>query len=212
MRRLFGVAQASRPVFFLATLMFPLAGFAQLQLYLFDGTNETPVGLTYDLGTAAPGDTIETRFRVRNLSTAAVTIQNISIPGPQFSIAAAPSLPYILAPGAPADFRTAFSAAQTGAYSAILAVNNLTVTLSATVTNEAGLYLAGSTTPLLAGTTIDFGRTLRGTSTSQAFVLKNNGSKILNVGKVAVTGAAFRGPIGLTTPVELAPAHPCRFK
>ena len=187
----------------IATLVFPLCALAQLQLYLFDGTNETPVGLTYDVGTAAPGDTIETRFRVRNLSTAAITIQSISVPGPQFSIESAPSLPYILAPGAPVDFRTAFSGSQSGTYSAVLAVNNLSVSLTGTVAPGADLYLAGSSTPLPGGATIDFGSVLRGDSGSQSFVLKNNSSASLTVKSISVTGAAFQGPLGLTPPVRL---------
>jgi centrosomal CEP192-like protein len=193
-------------------LVFPLASLAQLQLYLFDGTNETPIGVSYDIGTAAPGDTIETRFRVRNLSTSAITIAQISVPGPQFRIDAAPSLPYILAPGAPADFRTGFSTAKSGAYSAVLAVNNLTVSLSATVAPAPALYLARSSTPLPGGATIDFGSTLRGTSQSQGFVLKNNGATSLKVGSISVAGTAFRGPIGLTAPVQLAPGASIPFQ
>lgn len=196
----------------LLALAFPFVSLAQLQLYLFDGTNETPIGLSYSVGTAAPGDTLETRFRVRNLSTTAITLQNISIPGPEFSIEAAPSLPYILAPGAPADFRTAFSASQSGAYSATLAVNNLTVTLSATVTPGADLYLAGSSTPLSAGATIDFGSVLRGTSKAQGLVLKNNGTASLTVSSIVVKGAAFRGPLALTPPVQLAPGAAKSFQ
>ena len=45
---------------------FALPAYAQVQLYQFDGTNETPVAAVYQVASAAPGDNIETRFRVRN--------------------------------------------------------------------------------------------------------------------------------------------------
>jgi hypothetical protein len=139
-------------------------------------------------------------------------LQNISIPGPVFRIESAPSLPYILAPDAAADFRTGFDASQPGPFSAVLAVNNLTVTLSATATPGAALYLAGSSTPLAGGATIDFGSTLRGTSKSQGFVLQNNGTIGLKVSSIRVTGAAFHGPAGLTPPVQLAPGASMPFR
>lgn len=93
----------------LIAALLPLASFGQLQLFLFDGTTETPLGLNYDAGTVAPGDTLELRYRVRNMSTGAINLQAISIAGNGFKIAAAPSLPFILAPGNAADFRTAFT-------------------------------------------------------------------------------------------------------
>ena len=81
----------------LATLL-PLSALAQLQLFQFDGTTEKAVGQLYDVGTGAPGDNIETRFRVRNAGSGPVTIQNLSIAGASFRFSAQPSLPYIVAP------------------------------------------------------------------------------------------------------------------
>lgn len=205
----------------LLAMAFPLFSLAQLQLYLFDGTNETPIGTSYNAGTAAPGDTLEIRFRVRNLSTAAVTLGIIQfcpasltqcgISQNGFSIEAAPSLPYILAPGAPADFRTAFHPSQTGSYKATLEVNNLTVVVSGTAAPSATLYVAGSSTPLSEGATIDFGSVLRGSSKSQGFLLSNMGATTLKVG-VVVGGTGFRGPIGLTAPLQIAPGAAIPFR
>src|SRR5271168_4024474 len=77
----------------------PLSAVAQLQVFVFDGTNETAAGSVVNVGTASPGDMITTRFRVRNIGTGAATLQTLGLAGTGFSFSTnVPSLPYILAP------------------------------------------------------------------------------------------------------------------
>src|SRR5271170_2885130 len=79
----------------------PLASFCQIQLFLFDGTNETPItssGLS--VGAVAVGDSIETDFHIRNTGTTSATITTITLAGSGFNLAALPNPQYVLAPGA----------------------------------------------------------------------------------------------------------------
>ncbi len=144
-----------RALLFLSLL--PLSALAQIQLVQFDGTNENAVGTTFNVGTTGPGTTIETRFRVFNMGTGPATLQALSLAGAGFQISNAPSLPYIIAPGSETEFDVAFSPQVTGSYSAFLSVNSINVTLTGTSTPQASLMLAGSATPLMAGTVVNFG-------------------------------------------------------
>src|SRR5271169_6573217 len=89
--------------------LLPLSAMAQIQLFQFDGTNDNPVGSLYNVGSAAVGDTITTRFHVKNVGTGPQTFQTLSLSGEGFTISSAASLPYIIAPGSEAEFDVAFS-------------------------------------------------------------------------------------------------------
>ena len=201
-----------RSKLFLFVALLPLPAFSQLQLLIFNGTTETPVGATADVGTAAPGDTIEMRFRAKNTGNAAVTLQTISIAGAGFSISSAPSIPYIVAPGSEAEIRIAFHPTSTGTYSAFLQVNSISVTLRGTAAVAAILTLAGSSTPLANGAVIDFGSVQRGSGQRQSFTLTNPGASTLTVTSLAVSGTGFRGPIGTSDSIQLAPGQSASFQ
>src|SRR5690349_21043204 len=121
--------------------MLPLAALAQIQVLRFDGVNENPVAGLVDVGAASPGDTLETRFRVRNIGAGAAVFQTLSIAGSGFRITTAPSLPYTIAPGSEAEFRVAFSPISIGSYSAFLLVNSINISLRGTVAPAAVLTL-----------------------------------------------------------------------
>jgi hypothetical protein len=158
-----------RRAFVFASLL-PLSALAQIQLFQFDGATENPVGSTFDVGSAAAGDTVETRFRVRNTGTGPATFQTLSLAGEGFQISTAPSLPYILAPASEAEFRVAFHPQVTGSYSAFLAVNSINVALHGTAIQQASVMLAGGHTPLIAVGVVDFGSVVRGSSQLQGFI------------------------------------------
>jgi hypothetical protein len=203
-----------RSLLFLSLL--PLSALAQIQVFQFDGTTETAVGALVNVGTATPGDTLETRFRVRNIGSGAATFQTLSIAGDGFQISAKPTLPYTLAPysgpASEAEFRVTFTPSITGSYSASLLVNTINVALRGVSTPAATLLLAGSKTPLSAGSVIDFGSVVQGGSKLQGFALLNAGNTSLNIATLSVSGTGFRGPIGLTQPVSLAPGQTVSFQ
>src|SRR5260370_20514107 len=167
----------SRLLLFLSILALP--ALAQIQVLQFDGTSETPVGSVVDMGSAAPGDIVEVRFRVRNIGSGATTLQTLSItPGSGFKISVAPSLPYTLAPysgpASEAEFRVAFNPTAAGSYSAFLLVNTINIIVRGTATASAVLTHAGSNTPPAAGAVIDFGSVVRGNSRPQNLTLTNS--------------------------------------
>lgn len=204
----------SRAVVF-ATIL-PLSALAQLQVFEFDGTNDTAVGQLVNVGTAAPGDTVATRFHVRNTGAGPVVLQTLSLSGQGFTIASAPSLPYTLAPyvglASEAEVDIDFSPATTGSFSAFWMVNNLNIALEGTGAAAATLTLSGSQTPLVAGGPISFGSVAVGTSQTQGFLLSNSGGSSVTVGSVTVSGTGFSGPIGLTTPLQIAPGQSAPFQ
>ncbi len=204
------------PRLLLFASLLPLSALAQLQVFQFDGTNYTPVGAVVNIGTAAPGDTIITRFRVRNMSSAPVVLQTISLAGEGFTIQSSPSLPYTLppyvGPTSEAEIDTNFSPTIIASYSATLAINSTNIILQGTAAPAATLSLSGSTTPLAAGATVGFGSVAVGSNQTQGFLLFNTGTAAITVQTLTVSGAAFTGPIGLTAPVQLQPGQTATFQ
>lgn len=193
---------------------FVLTGLGLETLSLSYGSPDVPVGALVDLGSATPGDSVETKFRVRNFGTAIVSITTLKIADATtpFKISAAPSLPIQLAAGSFADFRVAFSPSSTGTFNGLLVVNGISAALQGSGVPSASLTLGGGTTPLAAGSTIDFGSAQRGTSKPLALLLSNPGKTSITVPVVTVTGTGFRGPIGATAPITLAAGQSLSFQ
>jgi hypothetical protein len=198
-----------RRLLFLFALL-PPGALAQLQLFEFDGTTEAPVSSLYQLPPAAPGDNVITRFRAFNTGVAAVTFQNLSIAGEAFQISAAPSLPYVIAPGSFAEFKVLFSPDAVGGYSANLLVNTIAVTLRGSAVAEP--TLAAGTTALAVGGTADFGTVLFNTMSTESFTLSNPNQSAVTVAQISVAGGGFKGPLGITTPLTLSPGQAASFQ
>jgi Abnormal spindle-like microcephaly-assoc'd, ASPM-SPD-2-Hydin len=200
----------------LFSLLLPLSALAQLQVFQFDGTNDTPVASLVNVGTAAPGDTLETRFHVRNIGAGPASLTNLGLSGQGFSIVSAPSLPYILAPyvglASEAEFDVDFSPSSTGSFSAFLDVNTINLVLQGISAAAAALTLSGSQTPLSAGAVVNFGSVAVGASQTQGFALSNSDSSSITVTSVVVSGSAFSGPLGLKTPVQIGPGQSVAFQ
>lgn len=192
--------------------LLPVAALAQIQVLQFDGTNDTPVGALVDIGSVAAGDSVETRFHVRNVGAGPAIFQTLSIAGSGFRISVAPSLPYTIAPGSQAEFRVVFSPASNGTYSAFLLVNTINISLRATVAPSAVLTLGSGSTPLSSGAVIDFGSVTRGSSRLQILTLSNTNSAGITVSNLAVSGTGFRGPIGASAPIQLGSGEAVSFQ
>jgi hypothetical protein len=205
----------ARAVLFAA--LAPLSALAQLEVLTYDGTNQTLAGSVVNVGTASPGDTLTTRFLVRNTGAGPASLENLSLAGTGFSFTNVPSLPYILAPytGSPVsevEFDIAFGPSSVASYSAFLQVNSTQIILDGTGTQAAVVSLAGSNIPLAAGAIIDFGPVLSGMTTLQTFSLSNPGNASISVNTLSVTGAGFKGPIGTVAPVSIAPGQSVSFQ
>lgn len=204
-----------RLLLFIALL--PLSALAQLQVFLVTGATETSVGALVNVGTASPGDTVTARFTVRNLGSAPAVLNTLSLSGSGFSFSSVPSLPYTIPPytGSPvseAEFDVAFAPSDILTYDAFLLVNTINVILQGTGAPSAVLTLAASNTPIAAGSIVDFGSVLSGQTTSLTFHLSNPGSTGITVGALSVTGARFKGPIGTSAPISLAPGQTVPFQ
>ena len=205
-----------RALLFIALL--PVVALAQLAVYQLDGTTETPInpGALVNVGTAAPGDTLETRFRVRNNGAGPATLQTLALSGQGFTIVSAPSLPYILAPYvgpvSEAEFDVDFAPTTTGSFSAFVAVNSISIALEGNSVQSATVTLSGSQTPLAAGAAIPFKPTDVGATATQNLVLYNAASTSVTVGSVAVSGSGFALVPGLTTPVQIGSGQSVPFQ
>ncbi len=204
------------PRVLLFAALLPLSALAQLQVFEFDGTNDTAAGALVNVGTAAPGDTLETRFHVRNVGAGPATLTTLALSGDGFTIVSAPSLPYVLAPyvgpASEVEFDVDFSPTTTGSFSAFLAVNSLNIVLQGNSAPSATLTLSGSQSPLIAGATIGFGSVDVGASQTQGFVLSNSAGASVTVGSVVVSGSGFALLPGLTTPVQIGSGQSVPFQ
>lgn len=109
----------------------PLAEVPAFQLFFRDGNAEVPVGDSFTMPSAAPGESSTARFRIRNRNTIAVVITRLSIdPGP-FTTFDQFFPPRTIAPGEFADFSVRFAPSAPGEYSRTLHVNDRKVTLRA---------------------------------------------------------------------------------
>jgi hypothetical protein len=198
--------------------LLPLSALAQLQVYEFNGTTDTPVVGTLNVGTASAGATIATRFHVRNTGTAPVVLQTVSLAGSGFTITAAPSLPYTLAPytglASEPEIDVDFSPTIVASYSAFFVINTINMILEGTAVPSEVLTVGSSTTPLSPGGTVNFGAVDVGSAQTQSFVLSNVSADSLTVATLTVSGAGFAGPIGLTAPLplQLAPGQAAAFQ
>lgn len=201
---------------FLIAALVPLSAFAQLQVFTFDGTNDTPLASLTTIGPVAPGATVETRFHIRNMGTGPVSFTTLTLWGAGFTIASAPSLPYTIAPytgpAAQVEFDINFSPEITGSFGAFLTVNSLNFALQGLSELSAAVTIPGNQMPLVAGASINFGSVAVGSSQTQDFVLTNSGSTSLTVDSITVTGTGFSGPNGITFPLQLSAGQSAPFQ
>lgn len=161
----------------------------QAQLVIVRPADESPVTGILDVGSAAPGDVLDTRLRIRNTGTTAVTLSVLTIRGAGFTLEGNPSLPQPLAPGVNADFRVRFRPTGPGNYSATLQAN--TTTLLVRGTAVAGLVLLRDGVPIANDKTIEFGTVIVGQRGRIGFVLRNDSTQSVAVRQLSVIGAGL---------------------
>src|SRR5581483_4062507 len=200
----------------LFAVVLPLSALAQLQLFEFDGARDTAVGSLVNVGSTSPGDTIKTRFHVRNIGSGSASLTTLSLAGQGFSFTATPTLPYTLAPytgpASEVEFDVSFTPSLSGSFSAFLAVNSINIVLQGAAAQAATVSLSGSQTPLSAGAVINFGSVTAGSTRSQGFVLSNPSASNVTVQNVALSGVAFKLLPGLTLPVQISPGQTVNFQ
>jgi hypothetical protein len=185
---------------------------AQVKLYVVldaaTGSEREVTGSVFDIGTAGSGDTLQTRFRMRNTGTTTQQVQSIRVAGQGFTLST-PSLPYTLAPnGLPLDFTVRFTAIGGGSYSANLTAGTISVLLRATVVAAPVLVtesVSGIRSDIAAGSTVALGNVQRGQKLTRTFWLENRNGSRITVRSITFTGIAsglfvYRGP---SLPVDI---------
>lgn len=176
---------------------------APAQMALFTAEPERAVGGYFDMGGVAAGDTVETRFRLKNTGSVARPVSELSVAGTGFSITAAPSLPRVVPPGEWFDFTVRFEAAAAGTYSASLRADHASAILlaAATPAHEVAVEENGGWRVLVSGAVVDFGAVERGAVAQRRFAVSHR-SGAAPV-ELAVSPGAFALEPG--APQEAAP-------
>jgi hypothetical protein len=188
----------------------PLAATAAgLDVFTVANGVETPVPAVLNLGSVPAGDLLETRFRLRNSTGAAITLEKLAALGSGFSIYGAPSLPYTVADSTNVDFLVRFTPPSSGTFSANLAVNGATYILTAT--SPAALTVTVDGVATASGTTVDFGKIERKSSATRIFALRNPSLSRLSVTSLQLAGSAF-SLTGAVAPFEVAPGDSVQFQ
>jgi hypothetical protein len=115
-----------------AALLAPLVLAAEMKLCVVRQGIEQAVEASYDVGTVASGQTLDTPFRVRNASPVSGWLQGLNLAGARFSFASLPKLPLLLGPGEASDFVVRFEPLAPVSFSAYLNVNGVRTLLTGT--------------------------------------------------------------------------------
>ncbi len=198
----------------LLLMLAPVCLAAQFQITILDGRGERPVGEVVNLGTTDASDVLDTRFQLRNVSTAPAAVQTLAVAGVGFSLPVRPSLPAAIPAAGSLTFTVRFEPKAPGTFSAVLTINATTLLLRGAAVAGPLLWLEaeGQRLKLSAADTVDFGSVERGAIARRRFTLENPYGSVLAVTTVEVSGASFRGPEGIVLPLELAPQSRAGFE
>ena len=179
---------------------------AQLQLFLVDSLSERPVTPVQDLGTIGRGDTLTTRFRLRNIGTAATPVRNLEVAGAGYTLGTSVQLPQTLSGGSALEFTVVFRASSDGTYSAVLRSESASTLLTVTVAGQLTIAQVTASGPrtLANGAVIDCGSSERGSALTVRFLLQNPTNTDQYLPRIDVTGPDF----AVATPPALAVLKP----
>lgn len=175
----------------LAIVLAP-ASFGQFELYSVASNVERPAPPVFEFGSLYPGEAVSARFRLRNTSAAAASLNLLSADGAGFTLSGKPALPVNLPSQASVEFTVDFRANGTGTYSAALYSQGVSVLLTAVVLPRLTWQVESAAGPQILGSSpVDFGPVTRGASVTRRFLVENWTGLILTVPAITVTGDGF---------------------
>lgn len=209
----------------LLAAMLPLAGFAQLELTLYNTANntETPIDLTQalDVGSAAACQTLTPRLRIHNIGSTAVEITTLlvavtgSTPAGVFTTDSRDPLPgssFLVAGASFRDIWIDFAPGAPGQFTGTLTVNTIVLALAGEgITAPTVIDSTGRT--YCPGDEIYVGRTQVGT-TAQTILTLGNPTQSATTATVAGTDFGPATPLTVaagatqTLPVTFTPSIP----
>lgn len=177
------------------------AAYGQFELRAVVGGVEQPVGGVFEMGATYPGETLTAAFRLRNASaTAEATVAHLDVAGDGFELAAPPR-PITLQPRAAVDFTVRFKSTRTGAYSAPLVCDGISVFLVASVAPWLTYRVDSDAGFLPLSGAVDFGDVQSGKAGVRNFSVQNQMGVPLMIPALNVSGPGFlltgRSPSGL---------------
>ncbi|MCS6953169.1 MAG: choice-of-anchor D domain-containing protein [Bryobacterales bacterium] len=200
----------------LLALLTPIWLGAQIRLWVVRPTGEESVGESFMVGTVPAGLTLDTTFRLRNVSSHPVTLSGLNVAGQRFSLQTRfDAWPLELGAGAALDFVVRFHPLTPASYTAFLNVNGIRLTtLLGIATPSFRLYYMrdSSRIELLPGEAALFGTVAVGQSVTRSFELVNPLPERLSVFSLSVSGASFRLAAPLRAPLELSSGRSVNFE
>lgn len=181
-----------RGLFWFSLLAPPACGQLAVHTVNAAGAETLAEGLI-DLGRTVVGDTLETRFRIRNTGQATVQLTSLRVSGPAYSLFGHPTVPHPVAPGTNVDFTVRFAPAVFGVYSASLQVNDRALVLRATAEQGVTLLVesAGRWQVVTREQPVDFGRVERGQAVTRRFALSNDGTSSVEVSRLEIVSGLY---------------------
>jgi hypothetical protein len=179
---------------------------AQLTLFTFDGSSETPVGSTFSFGNSSVGSNKDVRFRAHNNGSSPITISTLAVSGSGFSILAVNGiLPDPIAAGNFLEFTVRFNGSIAAGYSANLQINTGSI-ISIILTANAvqGPLLSAVTGCTITRGAFDFGTVPIGSQHLCNFSLFNASATPMVISSIGLTGAAFTFQQNPVTPLTLS--------
>ena len=166
---------------------------AQFDLFLVENGQERGVTGAYNLGSFYTNETALTTFRLRNTSSSPATLSVLTVAGVGF-VLSSPKLPLGVAPQGTVELSVAFRAADTGAYSASLNANGISILLTVLILPRLAYRVDPALGPSQSGPfpgPLDFGRVVLGNSVGLRIRYQNESSQVLNVPAIATQGTDF---------------------
>ena len=186
-----------------------LAPFLEAQLQVT--YNNEPLPATINIGNVAATEPRTVSFNVRNAGSTSLTVAP-SLAGSGFSFNFGAGSPFKLAPNQSQIVTVKFQASGSGGYSAVLAINDWSTLLRATVVED--LILFDTTRQVISGNMgILFGTGPAGAPIPRTLSLENPGTRSLPIPAIGISGTGFRflEPPSPTV-VELKPGEALKIR
>ncbi len=163
-----------------------------------------------NFGTAVIGVTVGQTITVTNAGAGTLTISNVAVAGPGFSISSVPSLPIDVAAGQNFSFKASMVPPSAGALSGGITIANNSPTPSVVIALNGAGAPAGQPGISVSPVSINFGTAAVGVTLSQSLTLTNSGNATLSVSNIIASGAGF-SVSGVTLPIQIAPLQSTTF-